>query len=159
MLHNSNSSPFVVRSVLQAMPEFKAHLGTLVSCSQRYDRAKTELENCEYAKGKQGHHTRLHIEANLLEQCQIVFVTLSSAGHPSLQNTRKFEVVIVDEAAQCVEPSTLIALELGSHHTVLVGDPKQVRGCEERGDELRSRVYGVLVLFSQSAAANFDTIF
>ena len=141
------------------MPEFKAHLGTLVSCSQRYDRAKTELENCEYAKGKQGHHTRLHIEANLLEQCQIVFVTLSSAGHPSLQNTRKFEVVIVDEAAQCVEPSTLIALELGSHHTVLVGDPKQVRGCEERGDELRSRVYGVLVLFSQSAAANFDTIF
>ncbi|GMH93612.1 hypothetical protein TrST_g2912 [Triparma strigata] len=110
----------------EAMPEFKAHLGTLVSCSQRYDRAKTELENCEYAKGKQGHHTRLHIEANLLEQCQIVFVTLSSAGHPSLQNTRKFEVVIVDEAAQCVEPSTLIALELGSHHTVLVGDPKQL---------------------------------
>jgi senataxin len=35
-------------------------------------------------------------------------------------------VVIIDEAAQCVEPETLIPLQYGSQKIILVGDPKQL---------------------------------
>jgi senataxin len=38
----------------------------------------------------------------------------------------KFEVVVVDEAAQSTEPATLAVLQLGSRHAVLVGDPQQL---------------------------------
>lgn len=43
-----------------------------------------------------------------------------------LEAADKFEVVVVDEAAQSVEPATLSALQLGSRHCVLVGDPQQL---------------------------------
>jgi senataxin len=52
--------------------------------------------------------------------------TLGSAGSRALEGVDKFEVVVIDEAAQSVEPSTLSALQLGSRHAVLVGDPQQL---------------------------------
>jgi len=38
----------------------------------------------------------------------------------------KFEYLIIDEACQCIEPSTLIPFELGPKRVVLVGDQKQL---------------------------------
>jgi len=38
-----------------------------------------------------------------------------------LEGGNKFEVVVIDEAAQSVEPSTLAGLQLGSSHAILVG--------------------------------------
>lgn len=35
-------------------------------------------------------------------------------------------MIVVDEAAQSAEPSTLVALQLGSSHAILVGDPHQL---------------------------------
>ena len=59
----------------------------------------------------------------ILEEASIVFSTLSFAGAPLFQRTtRRFDVVIVDEAAQAVEPSVLIPLSLGC---------KQARAREE----------------------------
>lgn len=34
--------------------------------------------------------------------------------------------LVIDEAAQSAEPSTLVALQLGSSHAILVGDPQQL---------------------------------
>ena len=34
--------------------------------------------------------------------------------------------MVIDEAAQSVEPSTLAGLQLGSSHAILVGDPQQL---------------------------------
>ena len=42
-----------------------------------------------------------------------------------MESAQKFEVVVIDEAAQSSEPATLVALQLGSSHAVLVGDPQQ----------------------------------
>ena len=45
----------------------------------------------------------------------------------ALEASAKFEVVIVDEAAQSssVEPATLVALQVGNSQAILVGDPQQ----------------------------------
>lgn len=55
-----------------------------------------------------------------------MFSTLNSSGLPCMDNTTPFEVVVVDEAAQSVEVSTIIPLRLGCRHCVLVGDPNQL---------------------------------
>lgn len=72
---------------------------------------------------------------NVLNHASIVFATLSSAGQDSIRNlSANFDVIIVDEAAQCCEPDVLIPMTLdyscrsksSSSHVVLVGDPKQL---------------------------------
>ena len=54
--------------------------------------------------------------------------TLSFSGSSAFTRlTRKFDVVVVDEAAQAVEPSTLVPLAHGGAKQVyLVGDPVQL---------------------------------
>ena len=42
-----------------------------------------------------------------------------SAGHPSMEGT-SFVVTVVDEAAQCAEPSLLIALRRGCSQCIMV---------------------------------------
>lgn len=72
--------------------------------------------------------------ANLVNSAQIVFSTLNSAGHDVLSHAcDPFDVCIVDEAAQSVEPDVLIALagvnkNLKSlvKRLILVGDQKQL---------------------------------
>lgn len=68
----------------------------------------------------------MNLEAHVLNSVHIVMTTLGSAGNRAFDAADKFEVVVVDEAAQSVEPATLSALQLGSRHAVLVGDPQQL---------------------------------
>jgi senataxin len=69
---------------------------------------------------------RDRLETHIIDSTHIVMTTLGSAGSKSLESVAKFEVVVVDEAAQSSEPSILPALQLGSSHAVLVGDPQQL---------------------------------
>lgn len=72
----------------------------------------------------------------VLNRAAIVFATLNSAGHEVMQKfSTRFDVVIVDEAAQCCEPDILIPVTVGRRtsssktgfaHLVLVGDPRQL---------------------------------
>ncbi|OAG29258.1 regulator of nonsense transcripts 1 [Nematocida displodere] len=55
----------------------------------------------------------------------LVFSTLSYAGSSSLAKST-FDLVIVDEACQATEPSTLIPLRTKPSRFVLVGDPMQL---------------------------------
>ncbi|KAJ0236644.1 helicase MAGATAMA 3 [Hirschfeldia incana] len=67
------------------------------------------------------------IRTSILDECAIVFSTLSFSGSPILaKSTRGFDVVIIDEAAQAVEPATLIPLATRCKQVFLVGDPKQL---------------------------------
>ena len=57
----------------------------------------------------------------ILEEADIVCSTLSFAGSGTFERmSRPFDVVVIDEAAQAVEPSTLVPLALGC---------QQVRPC------------------------------
>ncbi|KAL4853029.1 putative helicase MAGATAMA 3 [Chlorella vulgaris] len=64
----------------------------------------------------------------ILEEANIVCTTLSFSGSSAFTRlTRKFDVVVVDEAAQAVEPATLVPLAHGGAKQVfLVGDPVQL---------------------------------
>lgn len=63
----------------------------------------------------------------LIKDADIVVSTLSGAGQHSLRVLNlEFQTVIVDEAAQCVEPSLLIPLQYKARRCILVGDPKQL---------------------------------
>ncbi|CAH8316930.1 unnamed protein product [Eruca vesicaria subsp. sativa] len=67
------------------------------------------------------------IRTSILDESAIVFSTLSFSGSPLLaKSTRGFDVVIIDEAAQAVEPATLIPLATRCKQVFLVGDPKQL---------------------------------
>ena len=112
---------------VDSCPEYKHYLKILISKVEHHEKTRVKIDNCTLSARSDDAETRHTIEANLLEDIQITFVTLGSAGSPSLQNSRrKFDFVVVDEAAQSVEPSTLIALQLGTQRAVLVGDPEQL---------------------------------
>lgn len=67
------------------------------------------------------------MEVALLEEADIVGSTLSYSGSAVFARlNRKFDVVVIDEAAQAVEPSTLIPFMNGAKRVYLVGDPNQL---------------------------------
>ncbi|EHY66086.1 hypothetical protein NERG_00782 [Nematocida ausubeli] len=60
-----------------------------------------------------------------INRAQLVFCTLSMAGS-SVFNQSPFDVLIIDEACQATEPSTLIPLRTAPTRIILVGDPMQL---------------------------------
>jgi superfamily I DNA and/or RNA helicase len=69
------------------------------------------------------------IRKQILEKADIVCCTLSGAGSQPLLEVilritgYKFDAVIIDEAAQAVEPSSLIPFKYNPQLVILVGDP------------------------------------
>ncbi|CAD8048209.1 unnamed protein product [Paramecium primaurelia] len=67
------------------------------------------------------------VKKEILNQAKVIFGTLSSSGSNVLaQSELKFDTVIIDEAAQAVEISTLIPLQYGCRRLILIGDPNQL---------------------------------
>ncbi|CAD8052608.1 unnamed protein product [Paramecium sonneborni] len=63
----------------------------------------------------------------IISEAEIICSTLSTAGTDKLSKfIDSFELLIVDEAAQCTEPSNNIPLRLGMRKMILIGDPKQL---------------------------------
>ena len=70
----------------------------------------------------------LKAKAAVLREAQIVCSTLSVAGSQDLRQFKdlKFDTVVIDEASQAIELSTLIPLQMGCSRLILVGDHKQL---------------------------------
>ncbi len=72
------------------------------------------------------------LRKQILENADVVCCTLSGAGsQPILElilriTGFKFDAVIIDEAAQAVEPSSLIPFKFNPQAVVMVGDPCQL---------------------------------
>ncbi|KAL3787772.1 hypothetical protein HJC23_009823 [Cyclotella cryptica] len=126
----------------RAMPEYKAFVSRVVKMVERYNNITSKIDRyslCRNAAataaasgGSSGAHShainnvRIQLETYILDSVHIVMTTLGTAGNRALEAANKFEVVVIDEAAQSVEPSTLAGLQLGSSHAILVGDPQQL---------------------------------
>ena len=63
------------------------------------------------------------VQQGILEEAAIVCTTLGFCKNLACGT---FEVVIIDEAAQAVEPDVLLALKNSARHVVMVGDDKQL---------------------------------
>jgi superfamily I DNA and/or RNA helicase len=86
-----------------------------------------EIVNIQSIRGKDiiPNAIRDLLETSLIEGAQLLFTTLNSCGHPSMESS-EFCVTVIDEAAQSVEPSTLIALRKGCRQCIMVGDQRQL---------------------------------
>lgn len=70
---------------------------------------------------------RKKIQENILNNAQVICSTLSGSAHDFVANlSMKFNKVIIDEACQCVELSSIIPLRYGCHQCIMVGDPNQL---------------------------------
>lgn len=89
----------------------------------RIDSAKDHERNA----GREAELNRKRAQQAVLDEAHVICATLSGSGHDMFQSLNiEFETVIIDEAAQCVEMSSLIPLKYGCVKCVLVGDPKQL---------------------------------
>ncbi|KAF7724220.1 DEAD-box type RNA helicase [Apophysomyces ossiformis] len=71
--------------------------------------------------------SRLRARQKVFGQADVVCATLSASGHDMISSMGlTFETVIIDEAAQSIEISTLIPLKYDCQRCVLVGDPNQL---------------------------------
>ena len=114
-----------------SMPQHHDYVGRIVKLVESFFTVKTHLERCTIVQaslnsGANHFDVRLDLETHVLNSVHMVMTTLGSAGNRTLEASDRFEVIVVDEAAQSVEPASLSALRLGSRHAVLVGDPQQL---------------------------------
>ncbi|CAL1713074.1 unnamed protein product [Somion occarium] len=63
--------------------------------------------------------------AEVLRESDVICTTLSGAGHELLE-PYEFEMVVIDEAAQAIELSSLIPMKYSCIRCVMVGDPQQL---------------------------------
>ena len=119
------------------MPHYRGCMSSLVKYIERYNDLHSKLLQLIQVQNtakelKTSNRNQLTVELNqvletsILDSTHIVMTTLGSAGSRTLEETNKFSVIVIDEAAQSCEPSMLPALQLGSSHCVLVGDPQQL---------------------------------
>lgn len=65
---------------------------------------------------------RQSLEVSFLDTAHIVFTTLSSAGVAALDASSRYDVLVVDEAAQAVELSTIIPMKYVNHIVITLGN-------------------------------------
>ncbi|CCC72166.1 hypothetical protein NCAS_0J01870 [Naumovozyma castellii] len=70
---------------------------------------------------------RRNAQAQILACSDIICSTLSGSAHDVLAGLGiKFDTVIIDEACQCTELSSIIPLRYGGKRCIMVGDPNQL---------------------------------
>ena len=98
---------------------------------QRFKDVADDLKRGTMKLGPKGYSKylteRIEITDQLVAQAKVIFTTTVSAGGPQLRNIKNCPVVIMDEATQSSEPTTLIPLAMpGIKKFVFVGDQKQL---------------------------------
>lgn len=69
---------------------------------------------------------RRRFRVEVLQEADVICSTLSGAGHDILEQFDGFEMIVIDEAAQSIELSSLIPLKYKCKRCVMVGDPQQL---------------------------------
>ncbi|CDR96678.1 DNA2/NAM7 HELICASE FAMILY protein, putative [Babesia bigemina] len=111
-------------SVTRIGPNFHDDL-TVYSLNNKIDMLGRKKYGHKFPQMK--NHFRSRLVTETLLQSDIVCSTLSACGSMDMvKNHAMFHTLIIDEATQAVELSTLIALRLGCSRVVLVGDPCQL---------------------------------
>ena len=103
--------------------EVKAVKAKMFQLTQKLDSERDKAQQNKRAMDARTRQVRLQI----LSDADVICSTLSGAGHDYMaQLPFDFETVIIDEAAQSIELSSLIPLKYGCQRCILVGDPLQL---------------------------------
>ncbi|KAK2465188.1 hypothetical protein APHAL10511_002542 [Amanita phalloides] len=92
-----------------------------IDLTQRLDRIKDQQKSESRTLDAVRRKTRLAV----LQEADVICSTLSGAGHETLDRF-EFETIVIDEAAQAIELSSLIPLKYKCNRCILVGDPQQL---------------------------------
>lgn len=123
---------------LELSPENDLYGIANMKASELYSRKKAlqqlDSERRKTSK-KESKEARLKLRMMVLDKADIICSTLSGSGHDLLAKWEgqsglgsgiAFDTVIIDEACQSVELSSLIPLRYGARRCILVGDPNQL---------------------------------
>ncbi|CAL6057615.1 DNA_helicase [Hexamita inflata] len=94
--------------------------------------------------------------SEIFQESQIIVSTCSNSGDRRFQNKKgytQFDLCLLDESSQCIEPEQLIPIIHGSKKLVLVGDQKQL-GPVIQSQNLKNAGFG-LSLFQRLVNCNF----
>ncbi|KAM0790470.1 hypothetical protein ACM66B_003346 [Microbotryomycetes sp. NB124-2] len=107
----------------QLVGELKETKAKIFNLSQQLDQEKDKAQQSKRAMDALQRKVRMQILSN----ADVICATLSGSGHDYMaQLPFDFETVIIDEAAQSVELSSLIPLKYGCKRCIMVGDPLQL---------------------------------
>ncbi|AFZ81558.1 hypothetical protein BEWA_009720 [Theileria equi strain WA] len=97
------------------------------SLNTKVDKWFSKNDSLQIKDEKSMNFKRASIAKDILLNSEIVCSTLSGCGSKELYGLANcFDTLIIDEATQAVELSTLIPLNLGCKRAILVGDPCQL---------------------------------
>ncbi len=86
-----------------------------------------EAKDKQQSQHRQREADRRRARLEILGDADVICTTLSGAGHEMLSGVAfDFETVVIDEAAQAVELSSIIPLRYGCKQCIMVGDPNQL---------------------------------
>ncbi|KAG2359476.1 SEN1 N terminal-domain-containing protein [Suillus spraguei] len=92
-----------------------------MTLTQQFDRLKDKQKSDSRTLDA----LRRRVRMEVLQEADVICCTLSGAGHETLEQL-DFEMVIIDEAAQSIELSSLIPLKFRCQRCIMVGDPQQL---------------------------------
>lgn len=88
---------------------------------------KDEIRESNSLKYRNREIDRRKAQARILAESDIICSTLSGSAHDVLASLGvKFDTIIIDEACQCTELSSIIPLRYGGKRCIMVGDPNQL---------------------------------
>ncbi|CDO92256.1 unnamed protein product [Kluyveromyces dobzhanskii CBS 2104] len=88
---------------------------------------KDEIRESNSLKYRNREIDRRKTQARILAESDVICSTLSGSAHDVLASLGvKFDTIIIDEACQCTELSSIIPLRYGGKRCIMVGDPNQL---------------------------------
>eukprot|EP00835_Amoeboradix_gromovi_P001595 NODE_76_length_23341_cov_0.477498.p2 type:complete len:1357 gc:universal NODE_76_length_23341_cov_0.477498:22584-18514(-) len=112
-------------AILQAIPAVNRtslEKSEILKYKHQIDKLKSKRQ-----KSVSNEDSKQKIRNEILKEANIVCCTLTGSGHDFLKKSGVvWKYVVIDEAAQSVELSSLIPLQHGCENCVLVGDHKQL---------------------------------
>ncbi|KAF8630856.1 hypothetical protein AX17_005215 [Amanita inopinata Kibby_2008] len=114
-LHDNAARSSIIEEELKRLNSERMKL------TQNLDRLKDQQKSESRTLDAIRRRARLEV----LQEADIVCSTLSGAGHDTLDQF-DFDTVVIDEAAQAIELSSLIPLRYRCNRCIMVGDPQQL---------------------------------
>ncbi|KZS90457.1 hypothetical protein SISNIDRAFT_180023 [Sistotremastrum niveocremeum HHB9708] len=105
----------------EVQKELQSLMKKRMALSTQFDKLKDKQKSDHRALDANRRRARIEV----LSDADVICSTLSGAGHEILEQF-DFEMIIIDEAAQSIELSSLIPLKYRCKRCVMVGDPKQL---------------------------------